>query len=371
VILYPTGRIDVEYNSLVVGGGSLSSNTVGIENSTGLDGLQVSYDNSYLHNALALAFFPPNHWLFSNVHGGILQAGRDTLAIITFDATDIDEGIYTGHLDLDSNDPDESSIDIPITFAVGSQGAPDISYSPASLTDTLNEGQTVVHSLIIRNGGSANLFLNLAAIEFNILGGDGNVVKPASSKGPGDNSQLPADVQNTWLFISPSGDTLAPGDSIIAQITLDARFVGSAIYNGQIRLSSNDPDTPNGTVPVTLDVRTVGPNCQYVVGDVNGNGSFNGIDVTYGVSYFKGGNLPPYSCECTPGNIWYVAGDVNGNCTFNGIDITYMVSYFKGGAAPMPCPNCPPAIMGSGNDRLEPQHPYLNPPEKEGPNIKN
>ena len=84
--------------------------------------------------------------------------------------------------------------------------------------------------------------------------------------------------------------------------------------------------------------------CTYVPGDINGSGTTNGIDVTYGVSYFKGGTPPPYSCECTPGNTWYVAGDVNANCVFNGIDITYMVTFFKGGAALQYCPSCPPSM---------------------------
>lgn len=83
------------------------------------------------------------------------------------------------------------------------------------------------------------------------------------------------------------------------------------------------------------------PGCTYVTGDINNNGTFNGIDVTYGVGYFKGGNPPPYSCLCN-GSTWFVAGDVNGNCSFNGIDITYMVSYFKGGSAPISCPACAP-----------------------------
>jgi hypothetical protein len=82
--------------------------------------------------------------------------------------------------------------------------------------------------------------------------------------------------------------------------------------------------------------------CDYVIGDANNSHSFTGLDVTYSVRYFKGGPLPPYSCECTPGHIWYVAGDVNGSCTFSGLDVTYMVRYFKGGAAPIPCPDCPP-----------------------------
>ena len=78
------------------------------------------------------------------------------------------------------------------------------------------------------------------------------------------------------------------------------------------------------------------------MGDVNGNGEFNGLDVTYGVSYFKGGSAPPYTCECTSGNIWFVAGDVNASCGFNGLDVTYCVAFLKGGPAPVPCLNCPP-----------------------------
>jgi|GEM_PF-3968504 len=83
--------------------------------------------------------------------------------------------------------------------------------------------------------------------------------------------------------------------------------------------------------------------CIYVVGDANNSGDFNGLDVTYGVAFFKGGPAPPYQCECTPGNTWYVAGDVNGSCNYNGLDITYAVAYLKGGPDLIPCPDCPPA----------------------------
>ena len=81
---------------------------------------------------------------------------------------------------------------------------------------------------------------------------------------------------------------------------------------------------------------------DYVVGDVNGNGDYNGMDITYGVNFFKGGPPPAYECECTPGNIWFIAGDANGSCSYNGLDITYGMAYFKGGSAPLPCGDCPP-----------------------------
>jgi hypothetical protein len=84
--------------------------------------------------------------------------------------------------------------------------------------------------------------------------------------------------------------------------------------------------------------------CDYVVGDVNGNGVFNGMDVVYAVKIFGGGTEPPYTCECPPGsgNVWPVAGDVNGSCAFNGLDVTYMVRHFKSGSPVFPCPSCPP-----------------------------
>ncbi|HBC46837.1 MAG TPA: hypothetical protein DEO84_01580 [candidate division Zixibacteria bacterium] len=94
------------------------------------------------------------------------------------------------------------------------------------------------------------------------------------------------------------------------------------------------------------------PICQYLPGDANNSNTFTGLDVTYSVRYFKGGPHPPYSCECTSGNIWYVSGDVNGSCSFSGLDVTYMVRYFKGGAVPIPCADCPPSGILRVPDRI-------------------
>jgi len=86
--------------------------------------------------------------------------------------------------------------------------------------------------------------------------------------------------------------------------------------------------------------------CVYIPGDINGNGSANGIDVTYAITYFKGGTPPPDYCDCRPDAPiypFYAAGDVNGNCNFNGVDISYFIAYVLGGPGLMSCPGCPPA----------------------------
>jgi len=85
--------------------------------------------------------------------------------------------------------------------------------------------------------------------------------------------------------------------------------------------------------------------CVYIKGDINNSGIANGIDVVYGVVYFKGGPPPPVRCDMCPQTApFYAAGDVNGTCVFNGIDITFYVNYLKGiYPALLFCPTCPPA----------------------------
>ncbi len=61
--------------------------------------------------------------------------------------------------------------------------------------------------------------------------------------------------------------------------------------------------------PVLVAMRTSsGGNCVYIRGDINNNGAANGIDVVYGVNYFKGSSaaarplryVPPGSARSTP-----------------------------------------------------------------------
>jgi hypothetical protein len=101
-----------------------------------------------------------------------------------------------------------------------------------------------------------------------------------------------------------------------------------------------------------------GPGCDYVVGDVNGSDNYNGLDITYGVNFFKYGTPEP-QCDpdCPPCAGWHYCGDVNASCNYNGLDITYGVNYFKYGVpGPVPCDDCPPiGITGENSVPETPQ----------------
>jgi len=142
--------------------------------------------------------------------------------------------------------------------------------------------------------------------------------------------------------------TVPPGGSDSIDVTIDATGITPGTYYDTVVVVSNDPETPVFSGP-TFTIIVGGAGCAYVVGDINGNGQANGIDVTFGVAYLKGGAAPPIDCgtpvgPCPQASPFFAAGDVNGNCAFNGIDITFYVSYLKGGQpALLFCDECPPA----------------------------
>ena len=109
-----------------------------------------------------------------------------------------------------------------------------------------------------------------------------------------------------------------------------------SVATDNLGLTENPPNWPDA-------ITTILSGCTYTAGDINGNNTFNGLDVTFAVSYFKGGPAPTFMCDCPPHGVWYAAGDVNASCTLNGLDVTYAVAYLKGqGPAPVACPDCPP-----------------------------
>ena len=119
VVLYDDGAIRYNYKSLPLGGSG--SCTVGIENESGTDGLQVVFDGSYLHNDLTIEFRSEflQPWLSVSPLSGILAPGAEAIVSVTFNSEELPDGTYTGNLIVLSNDPDESSIYMPIEMEVG------------------------------------------------------------------------------------------------------------------------------------------------------------------------------------------------------------------------------------------------------------
>jgi hypothetical protein len=147
------------------------------------------------------------------------------------------------------------------------------------------------------------------------------------------------------LSVAPPSVDIAANDSALFQVTVDASLLVPGNYTGLITITSSSIIATVITIPVGLEVNAAG--CAYIPGDINGFGGPNGLDITYGVTYLKGGATPVDSCDCSPEVPFvpfYAAMDVNGNCQANGIDITFFVAYLKSlNPALLWCADCPPA----------------------------
>ncbi len=115
VILNGNGSIVTQYQN---GSTWQSDVTVGIENADGTDGLQVAYNQVYLHNDLAIVF--SSGWLSANPLSGSIAAGAQQNVTVIFDATLLAPGDYTGSLSLTGSDINRqvAPISIPVTFHV-------------------------------------------------------------------------------------------------------------------------------------------------------------------------------------------------------------------------------------------------------------
>lgn len=181
----------------------------------------------------------------------------------------------------------------------------------------------------------------------------------ASFSGYGSWVDICAPGVNIWTtfgssdFVEYSGTSFSTG--IVSGLAALIHALLPTLINDEIeQLIEDSADSiPNnngllgaGRINCVAWIPTV--NCPYIPGDINGNGSVNGIDIVFAVNYFMGrGGPPPVNCypycPTTP-DPFYAAGDVNGNCAFNGIDITFFVRFVQGQPPGLLyCPDCPPA----------------------------
>ncbi|NOR45076.1 MAG: hypothetical protein GQ534_05760, partial [Candidatus Delongbacteria bacterium] len=115
IILYSSGKIIYQYANMT---GELISSTVGIEDHNGTDGSLVVYNAAYLKDDLAVQFQATPEWLsLDATSGSIVGIGTDVI-VATCDAAELELGVYTADIIITSNDPDESTKTLPVTFTV-------------------------------------------------------------------------------------------------------------------------------------------------------------------------------------------------------------------------------------------------------------
>ena len=118
IILKKSGSILIHYKDMT---GTLDEATIGIENESGTDGLQVAYNAAYPpSNEFSLLFYSPTGWVDSDdLDGGTLFNGSGANITLNFDTSDLEVGDYSIDLIFSTSDPDNETIVVPVTMTVG------------------------------------------------------------------------------------------------------------------------------------------------------------------------------------------------------------------------------------------------------------
>jgi hypothetical protein len=132
-------------------------------------------------------------------------------------------------------------------FSVTPTGNPQISIAPEEFSFALSQGDIMTDMLYISNIGDAGLSYS-AAVEI------------ITTDDPDKNQNT---TDNQWLSIAPEQGMIASGTTDTLLLSIDAGDLPTGIYQAGIVISSNDPDNPTVSIPVSLDVLTgINPNTQ-------------------------------------------------------------------------------------------------------------
>ncbi|MDP8232155.1 MAG: M6 family metalloprotease domain-containing protein [Candidatus Zophobacter franzmannii] len=142
VHLHQNGDIYFYYDDMQ---DTIDSATIGIENSDGSSGVGIAFNQTYMHDNLAVAIKNVNFggddvdWLDSSVSIGTVNPDNYTDIVLTFDSTGSPIGSYQANVVLNTNDADDLTVTTPITMSV--VGGFD---APENATASVINGQLVV-----------------------------------------------------------------------------------------------------------------------------------------------------------------------------------------------------------------------------------
>jgi hypothetical protein len=218
--------------------------------STGVDlgapGPDYDYGHGRLdcHAAVSQVAAPTVSWLRVEPSTGQVPPEGNVPLRLTFDASGLSLGSYRARILVESNDPDEDPLAIPVVLNVTSPRPPEIVLKPTAFDATLLPGQSTREVLMIGNLGGQTLTFELTLLTRLDEHAEEDSARP---------------IEPGWLHVKPTEGRIAPGRAAKVSVYLDAGDLKPGLYRASIVVHSNDPDQSEIYVPVTLRVRKLKP----------------------------------------------------------------------------------------------------------------
>jgi hypothetical protein len=231
IVLRSTGEILCYYKSL----GRTNSCTVGVQNTTGTSGLQVTYNSAnYLQRGLAVRLSPAA-WLQFARPAGFVPGGKTGSIDLTFRASGLTVGVYTASLLLRTSDAAQPLFTLPVSLTIA---AP----SPIQLWRLTYFGTTNnLGNAANDTDGDGDSLINIFEYAFN--------TNPTNANA----SPLTFAVVNDQLRITFPRQRPPPSD-ITYLYEVSSNFASGVWFSGPAYTTHNVTDNLNGTETVTVTV---------------------------------------------------------------------------------------------------------------------
>ncbi|MBL7047415.1 MAG: T9SS type A sorting domain-containing protein, partial [Candidatus Marinimicrobia bacterium] len=175
MILYPNGDIQVNYQYME---GDITTATIGIQNGEGNIGLQVVFNDSYVHDNLSLHFRQvtslPNWLTITPQEGdlqGELQNGESATFTVEANSSGLPLGSYSANININTNS--QPTVIVPVILSVLSNG------NQTSISFTHINGWNMIGlPLIVEDNSCDVLFTDF--VEGTLYSYDGNYVQEDS-----------------------------------------------------------------------------------------------------------------------------------------------------------------------------------------------
>jgi len=114
IVLHDDGKIDLNYQEMT---GSINSATIGVQASD-TEYIQIAYNSNYTEPNMSSYILPPAEWFSLSTLNGSISPGNSDVIDITINTEGLAEGVYFDVINIETNDYDSSSINIPFTLNV-------------------------------------------------------------------------------------------------------------------------------------------------------------------------------------------------------------------------------------------------------------
>ena len=171
---------------------------------------------------------PTSEWLTLDASSGVTYPGQTAMIGVTFDSEDLPMGQYLDSLRLESNDPDQPLIVIPVELQVFDGLA--FNHYPDDFYFDLLVGQEQTDSLTIENNYWDIINVSLSITFLN------------------ENPEF------DWLTITPETAEILPGEAATFEVTAISIYTWNYENYATIHVTSDDVLQSTAEIPVRLDV---------------------------------------------------------------------------------------------------------------------